>query len=105
MIVGYGTVVPNGYLPVYSVDTEEEAKQLLTVACGTTVKGEFFARELATEQTIENLFAFGDRLARAHHFMQEGKRASCPETDHKPGKSASIPKRVGSSTRSRSRGV
>lgn len=74
MIVGYGTVVPSGHLPVYSVDTEEEARQLLTLACATTPQGEFFAKELAAEQTIDNLFAFGERLAKAHDFMLKRKK-------------------------------
>jgi hypothetical protein len=77
VIVGYGTVVPNGSLPVYSVDSEEEAERLLTLTCGTNVRGEHFARELAENQTIENLFAFGERLAKAHDFMQKkGKGAN-----------------------------
>jgi hypothetical protein len=63
VIVGYGVTVPKGSLPVYSVDTEEQAKVLIATACGTNLNNEYVARELAEEQTIENLLAFGDRLA------------------------------------------
>ena len=60
---------------MYSVDTEREAKDLLTFACGTVpdgpLKGEFYARELAAEQTIQNLMAFGRRLAAAHAALRK----------------------------------
>lgn len=47
---------------MFSTDTEEEAKALLTLSCEKNMKGEYIARELAHEQTIENLQAFSDRL-------------------------------------------
>lgn len=71
MIVGCGTVVPDGSLPVYSLDTEEEARQLIVLTCGTTMTGEHYARELAHEQTLPNLRAFSDRLAEAHEWMKQ----------------------------------
>lgn len=49
---------------MYSVDTDEEAHQLI-VACCEYNRGEpkgYIARELAQEQTIENLDKFADRL-------------------------------------------
>lgn len=61
--MGYGVSVPRGSLPVFSVDTEEEARRLLVAACPTNLKGEFVAAELVHEQTLENLEAFSDRLA------------------------------------------
>jgi hypothetical protein len=64
--VGYGVSVPKGSLPVFSVDSEDEAHRLLTLACGTNFRGEFVADELAREQTIDNLLAFGDRLKRVY---------------------------------------
>ncbi len=63
MVVGYGVTVPKGSLPVFSVDTEQEAHKLLVAACGTNAKGEFIARELAHQQTLHNLDKFSDRLA------------------------------------------
>ena len=61
--MGFGTVVPEGHLPVFSTDTEEQARKLLVAACGTNMQRQFVARELAEEQTVENLIAFGERLA------------------------------------------
>ena len=74
MIVRYGRNTPEGFLPVYSVDTEDEAHSLLVAACGKNMDGEFVARELVTEQTLENLYAFGDRLAEIHKMMQKRRR-------------------------------
>jgi len=42
--------------------TEEQARELLVLACSTNLQGEFVANELVHEQTFENLYAFGDRL-------------------------------------------
>ena len=63
-MVQYGTVVPDGFLPVFSVDTEEEAEQLLVLCCGRNLDGDFVADELLEEQTIPNLLRFGERLER-----------------------------------------
>lgn len=65
----YGRTVENGFLPVYSVDTEEEAKDLLIMACSTNQRGEFVATELVMRQTLENLKAFGTRLKETHEKM------------------------------------
>lgn len=54
--------MPSGSLPVYSCDTEEQARQLLVASCGTNQRGEFVATELVGEQSLENLAAFSDRL-------------------------------------------
>ena len=58
-----------GFLPVYSVDTEEEARALLVLACGTNAGGEFVARELVEDQSLEMLTSFGERLERTHKMM------------------------------------
>ena len=65
--------IPKGFLPVYSVDTEEEAHRLLVAACGTNLDNEFVARELVHEQTLENLYAFSDRLAHVHSLITKDK--------------------------------
>lgn len=70
----YGRTVEPGFLPVYAVDTEDEARQLLIAACPTNLHNEFVAPELAHEQTLENLDAFGERLARVHAETQANKR-------------------------------
>ena len=54
-------------MPVFSVDTEEQAKRLLTAACATNYDGEFVAQELVEGQTIEKLFSFGERLERLYN--------------------------------------
>lgn len=48
---------------MYSTDTEEEARLLIATACPMDYEGHYYARELAEEQTLENLYAFSDRLA------------------------------------------
>lgn len=61
--MGFGKApVPKGSLPIFSVNSEDEAYRLLVVACPRTADGHFIARELATEQTLKNLYRFGDRL-------------------------------------------
>jgi hypothetical protein len=69
--VGFGRgPIPKGRLPVYSVGSKKEARALLRLTCSTNAAGDFVARELMEEQTLENLYAFGDRLRNAHskHF-------------------------------------
>ena len=75
MIVRYGVTVPDGFLPVFSVNTAEEAERLLILACRRNYDGQFVAPELAQEQTLDNLWAFGDRLERLYETMTE-KRTS-----------------------------
>ncbi len=77
----YGRSVPKGFLPVYSVDTEAEAEKLLVLACGRNEAGDFVARELAREQSIDNLFAFGDRLAEAHKILKARTQSDYKKID------------------------
>jgi hypothetical protein len=56
---------------VFSVDTEEDAKQLITLCCPRDDVGAFYARELAHEQTLENLQEFSDKLARGYALLVE----------------------------------
>lgn len=72
----YGRTVEEGFLPVYSVDTEEEARRLLVLSCSTNLEGEFVARELVAEQTIDHLLSFGDRLAKMHKLLQTKRGAT-----------------------------
>jgi len=55
---------------VFSVDTEQEAKELLTLACETNVRGQYLARELVFDQTLDNLQAFSNRLDRTYEWMK-----------------------------------
>jgi hypothetical protein len=69
--VGYGRgPIPEGRLPVFSTNTEEEARQLLVLTCPRNMAGEFVAPELAHEQTLENLEAFSDRLQKGWEHMK-----------------------------------
>jgi hypothetical protein len=65
-VVDYGYVIPEGRLPVFSTCCEDRAKALIVLACETNLHGEYIARELALEQTLENLEAFSERLDQAH---------------------------------------
>jgi hypothetical protein len=47
---------------VYSVDTEEEAEQLIVAACPRDYAGKHYARELVNEQTLSNLAQFSQKL-------------------------------------------
>jgi len=48
---------------VHTVCCEERAKALITLGCNLSDSGEYYARELAQEQTLDNLAIFGERLA------------------------------------------
>jgi hypothetical protein len=54
---------------VYSVNSEGEAQQLLILTCPRNRNGEFVAPELAEEQTLNSLYAFGERLHKAYGEM------------------------------------
>lgn len=73
-MVGFGRKLPAGTLPVFSVNTEEEAKRLITLCCPMNDEGQYYARELAAEQTLENLEKFGERLALGYAHMKKAKR-------------------------------
>lgn len=66
-------MTPDGRLPVFSTDTEEEARQLIVLACPRGNDGEFYARELVENQTLENLVAFSDRLQKCWDVYQTRK--------------------------------
>lgn len=62
-MVRYGRTVEDGALPVYSTDTEEEAKALIVAACPRDrITGEYYAPELVERQNLRNLAAFSQRL-------------------------------------------
>lgn len=76
MIVGFGELKdkPEGALCAFSVDTMEEAKQLLVLTCPKNYNNEFVAPELVEEQTLENLYAFGDRLQKQYDYLMKERR-------------------------------
>ena len=77
MVVTYGEVCPDGYLPAFSVGSTEEAKALLIFACPTNHKNQFIAPELSREQTLENLNAFAERLNNAHKVLVKMGKCTC----------------------------
>jgi hypothetical protein len=83
--VRFGPKCPRGFLPVFSVNTAEEAERLLVLACQTNIDGEFIASELVEEQTLPNLYAFGDRLAAMYEkhagYVMATARGLHPTTD------------------------
>ena len=60
---------------MFSVGSEREAQTLIQLTCVLGVDGKPYARELVMEQTVENLFAFGDRLREAHSWL--GEECTC----------------------------
>lgn len=67
--MGYGVTIPKGALPVFSVDTEEEAERLLLLTCPTNLNHEYVAPELVREQTLGNLTSFARRLKRGYDLL------------------------------------
>lgn len=74
-MVTYGRTCPQGSLPVFSVDTEEEAKRLIVSTCGTNLNGEYVAKELVNpdgsipegDERLDRFFEFGKRLEEVYH--------------------------------------
>lgn len=54
---------------MFSTKTAECAQQLIVLACGTNQAGEYIARELVLDQTLDNLEAFSTRLDEAHDHL------------------------------------
>ena len=77
--MGYGRVTPDGHLPVFSVDTEEEAQKLIIGACQRGDDGKFYARELLEEQTLPNLYAFGEKVASVHDRLVALGKCECKD--------------------------
>lgn len=64
-------MLPDGRLPVFGVDTEKEAEALIVMTCPRDAQGAYYARELANEQTLENLVAFSDKLQECQDFRKK----------------------------------
>ena len=73
MVVRFGRIVEPGFLPVFSVDTEEDARLLLASTCKLNYHGEYVADELIETQSLDNLYAFGDRLKRTWEQLNKGE--------------------------------
>jgi hypothetical protein len=75
--VRFGPKLPKGFLPVYSVADEEEARQLLIASCPRNYQNEFVAEELAATQDLERLQAFSDKLHKNHERLKENGLCRC----------------------------
>ena len=73
----FGPKCEDGFLPVYSVADEDEAQALLTLACSTNMDGEYVAKHLVRDQTVENLELFSTYLDRAHALLVKSGRCGC----------------------------
>lgn len=65
---------------MFSVGSEQEAERLLVLACPTNIDGDYLAPELVDDQTLENLDAFGERLAKAHNLLVGSGWCDCVPT-------------------------
>ncbi len=74
----YGTVCPAGFLPAYSVDTEQEAKQIM-VMLPVAYDGKVYAKELFDgegnpregAERIDAFVRFGRRLEHIHKTIKK----------------------------------
>ena len=61
--------LPKGFLPVFSVNSEKEAEQLLVATCSRGEDGHFYSNELARSQDLETLEAFSQKLERVYKLI------------------------------------
>lgn len=74
----FGPKCEDGFLPVFSTNTEEEARRLIVLTCKGGPDGNYYAPDLLGEQTLDNLAAFSDRLQRGWDFMHKIKTPAEP---------------------------
>jgi hypothetical protein len=77
VVVSCGRTIPRGRLPVFSVADQEEAEALIVLTCPRDDSGNYYARELVEEQTIENLEAFSTKLDQAHDVLVAKGHCRC----------------------------
>jgi len=62
---------------VHTVCCEERARSLVTLACNVSDSGEYYARELAHRQTLDNLALFGERVANTERKYMPPECSNC----------------------------
>ena len=77
----YGRAPDPGFLPVFSVWTEQEAEALIVATCPTDMDGNYYARELVEEQTLENLENYSTHLDQIHDLFIERGRCECERSE------------------------
>lgn len=87
----FGRSLPHGRLAVFSVSTEEEAQKLITLSCAQNLQGDYVARELVEDQSMENLQLFSNKFARAHEILKQAGQCDCGEPGMYPIKTEKGP--------------
>lgn len=82
-----------GFLPVFSVDTMEEAERLVVLACPRGEDGHYYSRELGQQQDLETLFAFGEKLNEYHEHLKKMGNCTCKPLPHQERKSCRKPRK------------
>lgn len=81
--VKYGTKLPKGFLPAYSVDTEEEARLLIAATCKLNLTGQYISPDMIDSFTGETWYGkrgrhgfvrFAYRLIAAHARIKRSKK-------------------------------
>lgn len=54
---------PEGFLPIFSVNTEVEAKRLIAATCSLGLDGSYYSTEMARDQSLDQFARFGQKLA------------------------------------------
>lgn len=62
---------------MFSVGSEKEAKMLLVMSCPVNREGEYIARQLTHDQSLENLQEFSDFLAERHEMIVKNGSCDC----------------------------
>lgn len=65
---------------MFSVGSEKEAKSLLVMSCPTNNDGEYIARQLIHDQSLDNLQEFSDFLAERHEILVKNGSCDCNGT-------------------------
>jgi hypothetical protein len=68
-------------LPVYSVGSDEEARRLVAMACKMNHAGQYFAPELADDQSLGSLENFARRLNALHDVLVANRQCDCTGED------------------------
>lgn len=81
---------PSGFLPVFSVDDEEEARAVIVATCSRGDDGNYYSHDLAREQSVEALERLGEKMAAALKRIRASRRqcsatvASWPMWENRP---------------------
>jgi hypothetical protein len=87
--VRYGRgACPEGFLPIFSVNSEDEAQRLLVATCSRGLDGNYYANEMAREQSLAQFVVFGQKLERVYALITSRTSAA-----GSPGRGPARPRR------------